>query len=78
MTAKEYVNQTVQSLDESQLAEVADYLAYLRFRKRTRGMPSFDTSQIASLYAEAAGEDRNLAEAGMADYAKALAREDSA
>ena len=78
MMAREYVNQTVQSLDADQLAEINGHLAYLRFRKRTQGMPSFDVSQIAGLYAEAAEEDRNLAEAGMADYAKALAREDSA
>ncbi len=78
MTTREYVSQTVQSLDESQLAEVADYLAYLRFRNRAHGIPSIDGSQLASLYAEAAEEDRDLAEAGMADYAEALATEDSA
>jgi len=33
---------------------------------------------MAALYAESAGEDRALAEAGMTDYAAGLAREDTA
>jgi hypothetical protein len=77
MTVREYVSQTLQSLDEAELAEVADYLAYLRFRARSHSVPAIDTGQMAALYAEAAEEDRELAEAGMADYAEGLAKEDS-
>ena len=76
MTVREYVSQTVQSLDETELAEVADYLAYLRFRARSHAMSAIDASRISALYAEAEDEDRKLAEAGMADYAKGLAKED--
>ena len=77
MTVREYVSQTVQSLDEAELAEVADYLAYLRFRARSHAIPAIDVDRVSALYAEAEEEDRNLAEAGMADYAAGLAKEDS-
>ena len=77
MTVRDYVNQTLQSFDEAELAEVADYLAYLRFRARSHATPTIDVSQLSALYAEAAEEDRQLAEAGMADYAEGLAKEDS-
>ena len=40
MTVREYVNQRLQSLDEAELAEVADYLAYLRFRARRYATPA--------------------------------------
>lgn len=36
-----------------------------------------DDTKIAALYADFAEEDRDLAEAGMSDYAIGLAREDS-
>jgi hypothetical protein len=77
MTVRDYVNQTLQSLDEAELAEVADYVAYLRFRARSHATPTIDTSQLSALYAEAEEEDRKLAEAGLADYAEGLAKEDS-
>ena len=77
MTVREYVSQTVQSLDETELAEVADYLAYLRFRARSHATSVIDAGRVSALYAEADEEDRKLAEAGMADYAEGLAKEDS-
>ncbi|GEM_PF-706833 len=40
--------------------------------------PEADEAEMAALYAESAGEDRALAEAGMTDYAAGLAREDTA
>ena len=36
-----------------------------------------DESQLSALYAEAEEEDRELAEAGMADYEEGLAKEDT-
>jgi hypothetical protein len=36
-----------------------------------------DASDLSALYAEASEEDRELAEAGIADYAEGLATEDS-
>ena len=34
MTIKEYVTDVIQDLEEMELREVADYLAFLRFRAR--------------------------------------------
>jgi hypothetical protein len=73
MTVREYVSQTVQSLDETELAEVADYLAYLRFRARSHAIPAIDAKRISALYAEAEEEDRRLAELGMVNYAEGIA-----
>ena len=77
MTVKEYVHQTLQTMTDADLAEVAEYLAFLRFRARTHSVPPFDTAQAASLYAESAAEDCNLAEEGIGEYACGLAAEDS-
>jgi hypothetical protein len=74
MTVREYVNQTVQSLDEAELMEVADYLAYLRFRARSHAISPIDVDRVSALYGEAQEEDRDLAETGMADYAEGLAK----
>jgi hypothetical protein len=72
MTVKEYVTETLQTMNDTELAEVADCLAFLRFRARSHIMPRFDKRQVASLYAESAVEDRNLAEEGMSEYANSL------
>ena len=69
MTVKEYVSQTLQAMNDVELAEVAEYLAFLRFRSRAHSVPPFDTAQVASLYAESAVEDRDSAEEGMEEYA---------
>jgi len=65
MTVKEYVRQTLDAMSDAELAEVAEYLAFLRFRARTHSIPAFDTALAASLYAESATEDSSLAEEGM-------------
>ena len=77
MTLKEYVQQSLGTMSDAELAEVAEYLAFLRFRSRSHAAPKFDMAQAASLYAEAAVEDRSLAEEGMGDYAAGLIAEDS-
>jgi hypothetical protein len=40
-------------------------------------MSSLDEAQLAALYSEFADEDRMLAEEGISDYAKGLAKEDT-
>ena len=77
MTIKEYVTDVIQSLEETELREVADYLAYLRFRARARAVPRPVDSTLAALYREFGDEDRNLAEEGMADYEQGLRMEDA-
>ena len=68
MTIKEYVTDVIQSLEEAELREVADYLAFLRFRRPRHAVPRPDDSTLALLYREFGEEDRNLAEEGMAEY----------
>ena len=77
MTIKEYVTDVIQSLDDTELREIADYLAYLRFRARAHAVPRSDSSQLAAIYGEFGEEDRNLAEDGMADYERGLRLEDA-
>lgn len=77
MTVREYVDQAIRNLSEAELTELAEYVAFLRFRSRAHSVPSLDTAQVASLYAEAAADDRTLAEEGMEEYAHGLAKEDS-
>jgi hypothetical protein len=78
MSIREQVAQELNRLEEPELKQVADYLAFLKFQSRNRTLPSSDSSQWAALYAEFADEDRVMAEAGMAEYATGLAREDAA
>ncbi len=73
MSLQEFVAHEIESLEESELRAVAEYVSFLKFRART----SLDEERLTSLYREFEREDRELAEAGVADYAAALAREDS-
>ena len=73
MSLKEFVAHEVETLEESELRAVAEYVSFLKFRART----SLDEERLTALYREFEGEDRELAEAGVADYAAALSREDS-
>jgi hypothetical protein len=75
LSIKEQVVEELKTLTEAELLEVAEYLAFLRFRAR-HAAPEFDQAQVAALYAEFADEDRNLAEEGMANYAESLLEED--
>ena len=77
MSVKEQVARELDSLSEAELKQVAEYVAFLKFRARVNRMPSLDEAQLAALYSEFADEDRMLAEEGMSDYAKGLVKEDT-
>ena len=77
MSLKEHVAQELDALGAAELQQVADYLSFLKFQSRARSRPVWDEEKMAALYAEFAQEDRELAEAGMEDYARGLAREDA-
>jgi hypothetical protein len=77
MPIKEQLAQELDGLSEVELRQVAEYVAFLKFRGRVREVPTLDENQLAALYAEFADEDRQLAEEGMSDYAAGLAREDA-
>lgn len=77
MTLQQAIVRDISTLDESELVQVAQYLSFLKFRERTRRQPTSEQPVWESLYQEAANEDRELAEAGMADYSASLASEDA-
>ena len=77
MITKEEIVQTVDGLSQSQLEQLAQYLAFIKYQSRITTIPSFDESQLAALYAECADEDRAFADKGISDYAVALAQEDA-
>ncbi len=76
MLTKEWVILELETLSEPELDEVADYLAFLKFRSRTHAIPQYDDNEVSMLYTQFAEEDRQLAEEGMNDYYHALQHED--
>jgi len=76
MKVKESLVKEIKSLNEQQLHEVKEYVAFLKFRSRFMLPPSFDENRIAKLYSKFAKEDRDLAEEGMTDYMSSLIKED--
>jgi len=77
MSIKEQVVQELDNLSQIELRQVAEYMAFLRFRTRIRPMPELDETQLAAFYTEFADEDRKLTEEGIADYAEGLMKEDN-
>jgi len=67
----------LESLSETELAQVAEFMAFLKFRARLQTMPQLEEAQLATLYAEFAEEDQKLAEEGMAEYVHGLCKEDA-
>ncbi len=77
MSSKEEIVQELERLGNVELKQVAEYIAFLKFRARQKQRSSIlDESQLGSLYAKFADEDRKLAEEGMANYVTGLAKED--
>ena len=76
MSTREKVATHLSALTETQLRQVAEYLEFLKFRERHKNESLVDDAQLEALYAEFADEDHELAEAGLAEYAIGLERED--
>ncbi len=72
----EALKQDLDGLTHTQLQQVADFVAFLKFRSQRHRRAIPDPTQLAALFAEFAEEDRDLAEAGMGDYAVMLQQED--
>ncbi|MEH1901303.1 MAG: hypothetical protein V7L04_07780 [Nostoc sp.] len=62
-------------MNEEQLKQVSDFIAFLKFRSRNVSW-QIDKNQMAALYSEFTQEDRQLAEAGLNEYAELLTQED--
>jgi hypothetical protein len=74
-TSPEVIKQNLEQLTPDQLQQVADFIAFLRFRDQQR-RAILEPTQLAVLFTEFAEEDRALAEAGMDDYVARLHQED--
>lgn len=77
MFLKEQVIQELEDLPEVELKEIAEFVAFLKFRSRIKTTPGFDENKVANLYSKFAAEDRALSEEGMPDYVMGLIKEDS-
>jgi hypothetical protein len=71
----EALKQDLDGLTPKQLQQVADFVAFLKFRSQRHHQAILDPSKLATLFAEFAEEDRALAEAGLSDYAVMLQNE---
>ncbi len=76
LSTRDLIVSEIETLNEAELRQVADYVAFLRFQGRRQTTLVFDEARIAAIYAEFADEDLALAEEGIADYAVELERED--
>jgi hypothetical protein len=72
----EVLKQDLDLLTHKQLEQLADFVAFLKFRDSCRVPAILDPTQMTNLFAEFADEDRALANAGMSDYAAMLQQED--
>jgi hypothetical protein len=72
----EAIKQDLDRLTHNQLQQVADFIAFLKFRHQRQHQIVLDPTQLAALFTEFADEDRALAEAGMGDYTVMLQQED--
>jgi hypothetical protein len=72
MSVKEHIIQGLDTLSEAELVQVAEFVAFLKFRTRFQPRSTLDEAQLAKLYAAFAEEDQALAEEGLADYVHGL------
>ena len=76
MSVKEQIARELNSLSKTELKQVVEYVAFLKFRAQIKPISASEEAEIAALYAEFAEEDRQLAEEGMSDYSEVLGKED--
>ncbi len=77
MSLKENVLLELNSMQEVELKQVADYLAFLKYSSRRTRTSQVDETEISKLYSEFNDEDSELSEEGMREYANALSLEDT-
>ncbi|MCL1463404.1 hypothetical protein [Argonema galeatum] len=72
---KEIISEELEKLNEEQLRQVADYIAFVKFHARRASLRE-NESKLALLYSEFAEKDRVFAEEGMDEYAEMLRNSD--
>lgn len=72
----EALKQDLDRMTHNQLQQVADFIAFIKFRNRHSQQVVLDPMQLADMFTEFADEDRAFAEAGINDYAVMLHQED--
>lgn len=75
IVSTEAIQRDLNQLDDEQLQQVVNFIAFLRFQGKYRRI-ELHPDQLSTLATEFAEEDRALAEAGIGSYADALDRED--
>lgn len=73
---KEDIKRDIDRFNDQQLKQIADFIAFIKFQTRF-SQQTTNISQFANLYQEFAEEDRQLAEAGISEYASLLNSEDT-
>ncbi len=74
MLVKEYISQELDNLNDIELRQLAEYVAFLKFRTRNNLLPFQGTDEeLQQLYAQAEEEELILAEVGLEEYVAALA-----
>jgi hypothetical protein len=76
MGTRDQVLHDLQALSEPEFAYIARLVEDLRSRPQNVPLPSFDPAVYGPLYREFSAHDRDLAEEGMADYARGLHSEE--
>ena len=73
---KHLIQKELEKLDQEQLKQVFEFIAFLKFRARLVTIPAIDETNLAALYSEFGEEDQQLAELGISEYAELLKHED--
>lgn len=73
---KHLIQQELEKLDQEQLKQVFEFIAFLKFRARLVTIPVINETNLATLYSEFGEEDRQLAELGISEYTELLKHED--
>ena len=78
ISTKEKIVSDINTLSETKLRKVSEYLDFLRFRDYQKTESALDEAEIEALYTEFSDDDHRLAEVGLDEYSVSLQREDIA
>lgn len=73
---KKLLKEELETLNNEQLEQVAQYIPFLKFRARFYQWPAFQ-EEHGHLYQQFAAKDQQLVEKGMEDFTEMLKKEDA-